>query len=217
MKKENRRVFIPEAIGGEKTELIIFIGGAGLNIAEEFKYELLSENNCSHMREAQTLVISDCTHLLKPDSLPYFDYQFCLSWEFARAWNQSLVKRMEIARSELDDFRHNIREGCNSVCVVHAIGGHTGTFAGEAIAQIAFEAGAAVTRVLIMPFKFEGRRRLFADEFLARSLQSSRMDDVVLDNNDVYAEFSHQAKVPDAMSYLNKRAAKAIYTKLGWL
>jgi len=196
----------------KRIELVVFVGGAGFQIARSFN-ELLKENE--DKTKFRTLIIGDFTYPNGKNAPPSADFQIYMSEAFAWKYSPFVCgplydDRLAFAKSEIEGVRKWVRDNCTSVTAVMGLGGHTGTFAGGAIVEIAREEHIPVRQIVTTPFSFEGSRNKLAAEYVSRASPNVYESVVILDNQDVYSELNPTTTLPMAMDYLNRRAAKAI-------
>ncbi len=196
----------------KRFDLVVFAGGAGFQIAGSF-IELPKDGGKINYR---TLIIGDFTYASGKATPPAADFYIYISEAFASKYSPFVCgplydERLSLAKAEIEGVRKWIRDNCKSVTAVIGLGGHTGTFAGGAIAEIAREENIPIRQILTTPFSFEGNRNKLAEEYISRASRSFDERLVILDNQDVYSELNPTTTLPAAMDYLNKRAAKAIF------
>jgi cell division protein FtsZ len=115
----------------------------------------------------------------------------------------------ETAERAANDVRAAI-EGAHMLFITVGMGGGTGTEAAPVIARIAKEMGIVTVAVVIMPFSWEGPRRMRYADIGLTELQAHVDTLIVLPNEKLLEDLGEDASMSDAFDYANEMIKEAV-------
>lgn len=115
----------------------------------------------------------------------------------------------ETAELAANDIRSAI-EGAHKLFITVGMGGGTGTEAAPVIARLAKEMGIATVAVVIMPFGWEGPRRMRYADIGLTELQACVDTLIVLPNDKLLEVLGEDARMSDAFDYANEMTKEAV-------
>jgi cell division protein FtsZ len=115
----------------------------------------------------------------------------------------------ETAELAANDIRSAIG-GAHKLFITVGMGGGTGTEAAPVIARIAKEMGIVTVAVVIMPFSWEGPRRIRYADIGLTELQAHVDTLIVLPNDKLLEVWGEDARMSDAFDYANEMTKETV-------
>lgn len=188
-----------------KKEAIAFVGGSGINVAKCFSELPIKPDNMFRF--------AICDHTFENnenDSL--FDVSLRVNNTWGIAEPASFDARVASAKRELEHLRSIMQSQFNSITIVSALDGATGTFAGSALLEIALEEGINTRLIRIIPFLGEREGELVhsSSMHLLRQPGFHSGTYIFLKSQDAAEDLGVDVKSKFAMDLVNSRAAATI-------